>query len=80
MMGWVWGNAFGGWWWMGLLHLAWVTGIILLLVWAVPRILRRSGGPAETPPADPLAQLKLRLARGEITPDEYEELRAHLRG
>ena len=28
---------------------------------------------------EPLTQLKMRLARGELTPDEYEMLRAHLR-
>jgi uncharacterized membrane protein len=30
-------------------------------------------------PMDPLTEAKRRLARGEISPDQYEEIRAHLR-
>lgn len=29
-------------------------------------------------PDDPIAILQLRLARGEISPDEYQELRQHM--
>ncbi len=53
----------------------------LMLVAMGVSVWRRSNHPDANralPDNDPMTVLKLRLARGEITPDEYEELRAHL--
>ncbi|HBQ94734.1 MAG: SHOCT domain-containing protein [Firmicutes bacterium] len=48
------------------------TGLIVLVVWAV-------GACRRTPVSDaPVARLKLQLARGDISLEEYEELRAQL--
>lgn len=49
-----------------------VVGVSLL------RRLWTTSGPNVLTSSEPLNILKIRLARGEITPDEYEELRAHL--
>ncbi len=65
-------------WLMGLFGLLFLGGIVWLLIWTV-RTLFSPNRLASTPAsADALSELKLRLARGEITPDEYETLRAHL--
>jgi putative membrane protein len=62
MAGWTMG--FEGWLWMG----AWAL-VIVLVVWLLVREPRR---PA---PDDPLTTLRGRLARGEITPEEFERAR-----
>lgn len=79
MMGFGVGGSVTGMWIMGLFGLLVFVGVIGLIVWAIRAWVptNRLGPP--TASADPLTQLRLRLARGEITPDEYEELRAHLR-
>ena len=65
MIGWTMGLE--GWLWMG----AWVLAL-LLMVWLLVREPRRSDrdGALET--------LRGRLARGEITPDEFERARRQL--
>ena len=65
MIGWTMGIE--GWLWMG----AWVLAL-LLMVWLLVREPRRSDrdGALET--------LRGRLARGEITPDEFERARRQL--
>lgn len=77
MMGWDTGG-YAGMGIMGIFGLLILAGIIVLIVWAI-----RSGARVRSTAAgsvnEPLAELQLRLARGDITPDEYEELRAHLR-
>ena len=79
MMGFGVGGSFAGMWITGLFGLLILAGVIVLIVWTIRALIpdRRYG--TSTPLADPLVQLQLRLARGEITPDEYETLRAHLR-
>lgn len=77
MMGFGGGGGLVGMWLMGLLGLLMVAGVIVLVVWAIRALLPPRL--AVAPSTDPLSHLQLRLARGEITPDEYEELRAHLR-
>ena len=56
---------------MGLIF----VGILAAIKYAISSS-RRSFG---SKPTDPLRQLKMRLAKGELTPDEYEMLRAHLK-
>ena len=76
-MWWMTGNEFPGWWMMiGLLWMAvfW-GGIIFLVVWGI-RTLTNRGGQASPP--DPLTVLKERYARGEITREQYEQIRADI--
>ncbi|MET0781042.1 MAG: SHOCT domain-containing protein [Microbacterium sp.] len=68
----------GGWGWM------WVGGILLLLILAALIVLvvrafstapSLGAGPAPKPPASSARQIiEERLARGEITPDEFRSL------
>lgn len=66
----------GGMWTMGLFSLLTLAGLLVLAIWAMRTFIPGNRNTAS--PIDPLTQLKARLARGEITPDEYEEIRAHL--
>lgn len=79
MMGFGGGGGLAGMWLMGLLGLLMVAGLIVVVVWAIRALLPPRPAATPSPGTDPLAHLQLRLARGEITPNEYEELRAHLR-
>ncbi|MCY0886616.1 MAG: SHOCT domain-containing protein [Firmicutes bacterium] len=64
-MGWMWGM-------MGVFWLLFLGGVGGALWWW----FRDSRPPRPGPPADdPLAILQIRLARGEITPEEYETVR-----
>lgn len=66
-----WRTAPGGWGWWGfglIVPLLFLGGIVLVVL-----TLRRGVGPE-----DPAALLKLRLARGEITPEQFEELKKAL--
>ena len=62
-----WTMSLDGWLWMAV----WV-GVLVFAVW----LLTRSSGRAIQD--DPLALLRARLARGEITPEEFERTRALL--
>jgi uncharacterized membrane protein len=62
MTGWTMGLE--GWLWLG----AWILALVVM-VWLLSREPRRSG------PEDALAILRARLARGEITTDEFEKAR-----
>lgn len=66
MTGWTMG--LDGWLWMG----AWILALAVM-VWLLVR------SPARRPERDdPLEVLRARLARGEITPDEFERARGLL--
>ncbi len=70
------GMGYGG-WLMVFFGLLVVAGLVVLIVWAVNRPWG-AGEPLRVP-QDPETVLKLRLARGEITPAEYEDRIQHLR-
>jgi uncharacterized membrane protein len=84
-----WGHM-GGWgglgWlgWLGpLFGLLLLAGLIGLLVLGAVWLVRRTGQPAAAVPqsgAEPLEIARRRLAAGEITSREFEELRDKLRG
>ncbi len=78
MMGFGGGGSLAGMWLMGLFGLLMVAGVIVLVVWAIRAVLPPRPAASPSPSTDPLVHLQLRLARGEITPDEYEEIRAHM--
>lgn len=71
------GFVLGG-WLMGLAWLLILAGVVVLTIWVVKTIVRQGGPGARTAPTDPLTALQLRLARGEITLDDYETMRARM--
>ncbi|WP_448002125.1 SHOCT domain-containing protein [Agromyces bauzanensis] len=76
----MWDDGYGVWWmWIPglLLTLLVVAGIVVLIVLAV----RSAGRPHDAPSADGDAARRIldeRLARGEITSEQYRELRSTL--
>lgn len=68
-----------GWPWMMLMTLLWVA-LIAVIVWAVVRLVPRSGGGGYRRQGRKTPQdiLDRRFARGEINADEYRQARAHL--
>ena len=74
MGGWEWGWMAMGWVWM---FIFW-GGIIALAVWVVKRLTQpREGGQAPDR-VSPLEIAKDRYARGEITREQFEQLRKDL--
>lgn len=73
------GMSFGGWgfagWVMGLSWLVAAAGLVVLVVWVVQTMGPR---PSAAVPPDAQTALALRLARGEITVEEYDALRSRL--
>ncbi len=65
-----WGSGSVGWFWM-LAGLAFVVGVVLVVVWAVQRA---GGGPED----DAMTALRARFARGEIDAAAFEEMRRAL--
>ncbi len=49
-----------------------LVGLVILVVWAVSRVAPGSGAPM-APASDPLALLRERFARGEITEAEFTQ-------
>lgn len=76
-MWWMMGDGFSGWWM--LVGLAWSLifwgGIVFLIVWGVRTI---AGRQTQTGPRDPLTILKDRYARGELSREQYQQMRAEL--
>ena len=76
----------GGWWIvMGIGMIVFWALVILGIVWLVRELAHpREARPATSDPdpfdPDPFAILDRRLAAGEISPEEYRERRAMLRG
>jgi len=69
----------GGWWVLMAVGMVLFWGLIVAgIVWIVREISSSRQG--DQAPADPLSVLDLRLAKGEISPEEYRERRAILGG
>lgn len=71
-----WGWSGMGWWMligMTLMVVFW-GGLIFLIVWAVKRLTERGPGDSRTP----LGIARERYARGEITREQYEQLKKDL--
>ena len=78
----MWGFQQGFQWWMPMLGMSMMLIVVVvagLIAWAVVRL-----GLSRTEPADegdsPIAVLQMRLARGEITAVQFEELQDSLQG
>ncbi len=77
----MWHDADGmGWWmlWGSLMFVLFWGGIIALVVWLVQSATRRGDGTMPPPSADPLDIAKARYARGEISREEFEQIRQAL--
>jgi putative membrane protein len=65
------------WWWM-LLCIIGLGAVIWLIVWAITAAGRRNGPAHELPSRTPLEIAKERYARGEITRDQFEQMKKDL--
>ncbi len=69
-------------WWMvfgGVLMVAFWGGIIALVVWGINRLTgRRDSEPSSGQKGDPLDIAKERYARGEISREEFEQIKKDL--
>ena len=75
-----WGNGFGGWAMMGFGFVFWliiVAGIVALVIWAVRKSSGRSYG-LSSPEPDALEIARRRYARGEISKEQFEQLKQDL--
>jgi putative membrane protein len=75
----MWGHYGGDWWWMMLFGGFWMLifwgAVIGLIVWGVKQFTRdRDTAPQDTP----LQVAQRRLARGEITREQFEDLKQAL--
>ena len=66
-----------GWWMMlgGLWMVVFWGGLIALIVWGITKLSRRNGS---TPKHDPLDVAKERYAKGEISKEEFEQIKKDL--
>ena len=75
-----WSDGFGGTWMMGIGMVLWlviVARIVLLVVWAVRTASGRGTGPAPQG-ADALEIARRRYASGEISKEQFEQLKKDL--
>jgi putative membrane protein len=71
----MWGSGEGMGWWM-VVGSAWFVLFWAIVIWAVVRLSSRETGSGSGQTATEVAQL--RYARGEITKEEFEEIRRNL--
>jgi len=66
-----------GWWWVfgGLWMVIFWGGLIALIVWVITKLVRRGDS---APKRDPLDVAKERYAKGEISKEEFEQLKKDL--
>jgi len=72
----MWDSGMG--WWMafgGLWMVIFWGGLIALIVWGITRLSRRNG---YAPKREPMEVVKERYARGEISREEFEQLKRDL--
>jgi len=76
---WYWNGGMG--WWMifgGLFMLVFWGGIIALIVWGVKKLVEHSSGSANIERPSPLDIAKERYARGEISKEEFNQIKKDL--
>ena len=74
----MWDVPVGMGWWMGfggLWMLVFWVGLIALIVWGISKLVGRGG---YTPKRDPIDVAKERYARGEISREDFEQLKKDL--
>ncbi len=70
-----------GWGWMvfgGIFMVIFWGGLIALIIWGVTRLSRRDGSAPPAPKHDPLEIAKERYAKGELSREEFEQLKKDL--
>ena len=73
MMWWPFGAAMG--WWMILLTVVFWGGLIALIVWGIKKLTERGDS---IPKRNPLEVAKERYAKGEISREEFEQIKKDL--
>ena len=73
MMWWPWGADMV--WWMVVWMVVFWGGLIALIVWGITRLTRRGDS---APKRDPLDIAKDRYAKGEISREEFEQIKKDL--
>ena len=73
MMWWPWDVTMG--WWMIIWMVIFWGGLIALIVWGITRLTRRSDS---APKHDPLDVAKERYAKGEISREEFKQIKKDL--
>ena len=74
----MWDMPLGMGWWMafgGIWMVVFWGGLIALIVWGIKKL---SGGGSSTPKNDPLDIAKERYAKGEISKEEFEQIKKDL--
>ena len=74
----MWDVTTGMGWWMafgGLWMLVFWGGLIALIVWGITKLVRRSDTPTKQ---NPLDMAKERYAKGEISREEFEQIKKEL--
>ena len=73
MMWWPYGEAMG--WWMIVWMVIFWGGLIALIVWGITKLVGRGSA---IPKHDPLDIAKERYARGEISREQFEQIKKDL--
>lgn len=73
---WYMGTHMGNWWWLGFLFYFIVfVGIIILIVFLVRGLSSSKSQGLPPPKEEPLEILKKRYAKGEITKEQYQQMK-----
>jgi putative membrane protein len=83
MMGYDWGFGWGGMWFGWLMMLGFIIAVVVLIVWLVKLSTTGARAQGNSPPQPVSSQpaldlLQARYARGEISKEEYLDMRATL--
>ncbi len=77
---WSWGTGMGGWWMV--LGAVWMVlfwgGLILLVIWGIKKLSQRDGGGGGGGGRSALDIARERYARGEITKEQFEQMKKDL--
>ncbi len=63
---------FGGW-----MLIFWIA-LVALIIWGIVKLSQRGGSNSSTPKRDPLDIAKERYAKGEISKEEFEQIKKEL--
>jgi len=77
---WFWGDGMSGWWMV--LGAVWMVlfwgGLILLVIWGIKKLSQRDGGGGGGGGRSALDIARERYARGEITKEQFEQMKKDL--